>query len=202
MKPNPVDAGGMCARILDAAEALLRRHGLEKLNVVDVARALDMSHGNVYRHFPSKAALRAAVIQRWLHRVSQQTEIIATNDAAADERLVLWLKTLAIIKQRKVTDDAELLAAAGKIVRDAPEVLIEHAGLLTAQVVAILEAGLADGTLPGVADPRSTAMAILNATTRYHHPDMVANGGPLAEQLQGLAGVVALIMASLKRKPI
>ena len=38
-------------RILDAAEAVLRRHGTEKANVVDIARSLDMSHGNIYRHF-------------------------------------------------------------------------------------------------------------------------------------------------------
>ena len=48
-------------RILDAAEEMLRRHGVQKTNVVDVARALGMSHGNIYRHFPSKQALLDAV---------------------------------------------------------------------------------------------------------------------------------------------
>ena len=44
--------------------------GLAKATVVDVARALDVSHGSVYRHFPSKASLREAVAQRWLDRVN------------------------------------------------------------------------------------------------------------------------------------
>jgi AcrR family transcriptional regulator len=44
--------------ILSAAEEVLRRYGPAKTNVVDVARALNVSHGTVYRHFPSKAALR------------------------------------------------------------------------------------------------------------------------------------------------
>ena len=48
-------------RILQAAEEVLRRHGPAKANVVDVARALGVSHGTVYRHFPSKQALREAV---------------------------------------------------------------------------------------------------------------------------------------------
>ena len=54
--------------ILDAAEEVLRRYGPAKANVVDVARALNVSHGSVYRHFPSKAALREAVAERWLER--------------------------------------------------------------------------------------------------------------------------------------
>ena len=198
MEPNQSDAGAMRARILDTAETLLRRHGLDKLNVVDVARSMNMSHGNVYRHFPSKAALRGAVIHRWLERVSDQTATIACKDTPADQRLVDWLTALAVIKQRKVTDDAELLAAAVKVVRDAPEVLDEHAALLSAQLAGILEAGLADGTLPGVKEPASTATAILNATPRYHHPDMVVNGGPPAIQMKGLEGVLSLIMAGLK----
>ena len=52
-------------QILVAAEDVLRRYGPEKANVVDVARALGVSHGSVYRHFPSKAALRGAVTDRW-----------------------------------------------------------------------------------------------------------------------------------------
>ena len=49
-----------------AAEDVLRRHGPAKANVVDIARALGVSHGTVYRHFPSKQALREAVTRRWL----------------------------------------------------------------------------------------------------------------------------------------
>ena len=188
----------MRARILDTAEALLRRHGLDKLNVVDVARAMNMSHGNVYRHVPSKAALRAAVIHRWLERMSDQMEAVAAKEASADDRLTEWLKTLAVIKQRKVTDDAELLSAAVKVVREIPEVQDQHAALLKEQLVGILQAGVADGTLPGVADPHATATAILDATTRFHHPEMVANEGTPASQMRALDGVISLIMAGLK----
>lgn len=53
-------------RILETTEEVLRRFGPTKATVVDVARALGVSHGSVYRHFPSKAALREAVTDRWL----------------------------------------------------------------------------------------------------------------------------------------
>ena len=198
MEPTPPDAGDMRARVLNTAEALLRRHGLDKLNVIDVARAMNMSHGNVYRHFPSKAALRAAVIHRWLERVSDQMEAIARKHAPADQRLVEWLKTLAVIKQRKVSEDAELLAAAVKVVGDMPEVQDQHADTLIRQLAAVLQAGLADGTLPGVGDFQSTSTAILNATTRFHHPVLVASGGSPSDQMEGLDGVISLIMSGLR----
>ena len=199
MELDNTDAGEMRTRILNAAEILLRRHGPEKLTVVDVARALNMSHGNVYRHIPSKAALRAAVIERWLDRVAEQTDAIARKDGPADIRLGAWLRGLAIVKQRKVTDDAELLAASAKVVRDAPQVEQEHSARLTSQVAQILQDGLDDGTLPCVRDPQSTATAILNATFRYHHPDLVANGGPPDLQLAALDEVISLITSGLKR---
>jgi AcrR family transcriptional regulator len=193
------DAGDMRTRILNTAELLLRRHGPDKLTVVDVARVMEMSHGNVYRHVPSKAALRAAVIERWLERVALQTDEIAGRDIPADIRLAEWLTGLARIKQRKVVEDAELLSASAQIVRETPQVELDHSARLTAQVVKILEDGLKDGTLPGVGELQSTATAILNATFRFHHPDLVATGGPADQQMAALNEVVSLIIWGLKR---
>ena len=42
--------------ILNTTEQVLRRFGPEKASVVDVARALNVSHGTIYRHYPSKAS--------------------------------------------------------------------------------------------------------------------------------------------------
>ena len=201
MERQGKDAGDMRTRILDTAELLLRRHGPDKLTVIDVARVMNMSHGNVYRHISSKAALRAAVIQRWLERVALQTDEIAGREIPADIRLAEWLTGLARIKQRKVVDDAELLSASAQIVRETPQVERDHSARLTAQVVKVLQDGLKDGTLPGVGEPQSMATAILNATFRFHHPDLVATGGPADQQMAALNEVVSLIVGGLKRAP-
>ena len=81
-------------RILEAAEEVLRRYGPAKANVVDVARALGVSHGSVYRHFPSKAALRDAVTERWLASISAPLAAVADEEGAAPERLQRWLDLL------------------------------------------------------------------------------------------------------------
>ena len=79
-------------RILEVTEDVLRRYGLAKATVVDVARALDVSHGSVYRHFPSKASLREAVAKRWLDRLSAPVLKIAEASGPAPERLDKWLR--------------------------------------------------------------------------------------------------------------
>src|SRR4051812_40844340 len=89
-------------RILEVTEDVLRRFGLVKATVVDVARALDDSHGRVYRHCPSKAALREAVAKRWLARVNAPLEKIAEGSGPAPARLERWLRTMISIKHKKV----------------------------------------------------------------------------------------------------
>src|ERR1039457_876285 len=97
-------------RILEATEEVLRRYGLAKATVVDVARALDVSHGSVYRHFPSKASLREAVAKRWLDRVNSPLQEIADSTGPAPARLERWLRTMLAIKHKKVGDDPEMFA--------------------------------------------------------------------------------------------
>ena len=113
-------------RILEASEDVLRRYGPAKATVVDVARELGVSHGSVYRHFPSKAALRDAVAERWLAAVSEPLAEIANEDGAAAERLRRWLDLLVSSKQDRARDDPELFATYVEIAGESREVITEH----------------------------------------------------------------------------
>ena len=75
--------------ILDAAEQTLRRYGPDKTSVVDVAKALQVSHGSLYRHFPSKAALREAVTERWAARIADPLQKIADGTEARHRSLAV-----------------------------------------------------------------------------------------------------------------
>ena len=57
------------ARILDLAAEHVRRYGAARLRIVAVAQDAGMTHGNVYRYFPSKEALFDAVTEQWLKPV-------------------------------------------------------------------------------------------------------------------------------------
>ena len=156
-------------RILDAAQDVLRRYGPAKTTVVDVARALEVSHGSVYRHFPSKAALRDAVAERWLHEISAPLAMIAVREEPALERLRRWLDTLIAAKRDRRREDPELFATYVALAAQSREVIAAHVSELTGQLERILTDGAARGELT-TADPAATAHAIFDATGRFHNP--------------------------------
>jgi AcrR family transcriptional regulator len=60
------------ARILDTARELFNEHGLSRVGVREIARALDISPGNLAYHFATKDALVAALV-RELHALNAST---------------------------------------------------------------------------------------------------------------------------------
>jgi AcrR family transcriptional regulator len=156
-------------RILEATEDVLRRYGLAKATVVDVARALDVSHGSVYRHFPSKASLREAVAKRWLDRVNAPLQKIAESTGPAPAKLERWLRTIFAIKHKKVCDDPEMFATYLALAQEACKVVRAHKDGLVDQIAQILSEGVKQGVFQ-VADANATARAIFDATSRFHHP--------------------------------
>jgi AcrR family transcriptional regulator len=156
-------------RILEATEEVLRRHGPAKATVVDVARALGVSHGSVYRHFRTKAALREAVTKRWLDRTSEALLAIVAEDRDPEARLRDWLATLFAAKRRKAGIDPEMFATYMVLTGENGAAVGEHIADLTGQLTRIIEAGTADGTFT-TADPPATARAVFQATGRFHDP--------------------------------
>jgi len=156
-------------RILEAAEDVLRRFGPAKATVVDVARALGVSHGSVYRHFPSKAALRDAVTERWLARVSVPLAAVADEDGPAPERLRRWLDLLVASKRRMAREDPELFATYNELASEAREVVRAHVDTLVAQLAGIVADGVARGELQA-GDPAAAGRAVFDATARFHNP--------------------------------
>jgi len=156
-------------RILEATEDVLRRFGLAKATVVDVARALDVSHGSVYRHFPSKASLRDAVAKRWLDRANEPLCKLAAASGPAPERLEKWLRTMFKIKQKKVCDDPEMFATYLALAQDAREVVEAYKDKQVVLVAKILSDGVAQGVFE-IDNVKATARAVFDATARYHHP--------------------------------
>jgi AcrR family transcriptional regulator len=156
-------------RILEVTEDVLRRFGLAKATVVDVARALDVSHGSVYRHFPSKASLREAVAKRWLERVSTPLAKIAESPTPAPARLDRWLRALFAAKQNRVLQDPEMFATYLTLAQEACKTVKAHKESLIDQLALILSDGVKQGAFQ-VADAKEAARAIFDATSRFHHP--------------------------------
>ena len=98
-------------RILDTAEDVIRRFGPTKATVVDVARALGVSHAAVYRHVATKAELRDLVVGRWMETIIPPLRDIAVGPGPAPQRLRRLFDALFAVKRRRATDDPELFDA-------------------------------------------------------------------------------------------
>lgn len=191
-------AEGTLARgqILVAAEEVLRRYGPGKATVVDVARALGVSHASVYRHFPSKAALREAVTRRWLDRAHEPLEAVLASGRPAPRVLRAWLHALLDVKRHKALDDPELFATYSVLVREASDVADRHVQELTDQLLAILADGVQYGYFAD-GDLHVKARAVFQATSRFHDPGHAAEWSDPAIDTD-LDAVCDLILAGLE----
>ncbi len=187
-------------KILEAAEEVLRRFGPSKATVVDVARALGVSHGSVYRHFASKAALRDAVLERWLHRISDPLESVVGGREPAPERLRKWIDTLMAAKRRRLLKEPELFATYGILAADAREVVTSHVDALVGQAARIIADGVKSGAF-SVKDAETAARSVFDATARFHNPRHAAEWSDPGID-KAFDGVWSLIEAALTARPV
>jgi AcrR family transcriptional regulator len=166
---SPTDVPLTRARILAAAEDVVRRFGPDKATVVDVARALGVSHAAVYRHVATKAELRTLVVGRWMEAIMSPLREIAAQPGPAPLRLRALFDTLIAVKRRRAAEDPELFAAYRTLALDAQSVTAAHVEELARLAARVIRHGVEEGAFR-TADPKSAGRAVLIATSRFHHP--------------------------------
>ena len=166
---SPTDTPLTRERILASAEDVIRRFGPDKATVVDVARALGVSHAAVYRHVATKAELRDLVVARWVDATMPPLRAIAGSTVPAPKRLRQLLDALIAVKRRRAADDPELFAAYRTLAAGAQSITTAHVDELVALIASVIRAGVKEGTFRKV-DAVATGRAFLLATLRFHHP--------------------------------
>jgi AcrR family transcriptional regulator len=160
------------ARILEVAEEHFRRIGYHKTSVADIASELGMCPANVYRFFPSRAAINESICGRVVNEVADIAFAIARTNAPALEKLDRLLTAVhrhnktKLIKERRMHD----MIVAG---------IQEHWGIIKAHIermVTIFEAIIREGIEAGefeVEDPAEAARAVKTAFTPFFHPILI-----------------------------
>jgi DNA-binding transcriptional regulator YbjK len=82
-------------RIVDAATALFRRHGVDAVSIADIMKAADMTQGGFYKHFTSKDALRLLSAQSKPGKKRQVNQPMAVKS-----RYVSWWLIILPINHR------------------------------------------------------------------------------------------------------
>jgi AcrR family transcriptional regulator len=165
----PADAPLTRDRILAAAEDVIRRFGPAKATVLDVARALGVSHTAVYKHVATKAELRDLVVGRWLEATMAPLRAIVAQRGPAPKRLRKLIEALIATKRRRATEDPELFTAYRTLAVDAKSVVAAHIDEMVGLVAKVIASGIEEGSFRTV-DPVSAARAVLIATSKFHHP--------------------------------
>lgn len=180
-------------RILAAAERLFAEHGADGVSMSQLAAAAGVSKGNLFHHFPSKRALRRAVLQRACADFRALVEDLGRADLPSRARL-----------ERFVRDHTARLAARRDAVRLILRALLdadpEEARWLAHEVFgehfAALVARMA-GLRPRQADPVTAAFVMVAADVmRFLAGPVLAHlpeAGPVRDDARWARTLAALL---------
>lgn len=158
--------------ILQTAENLLRRYGNDKLTVVDIARALGMSHANVYRYFRTKSEILDAIIDEWLSKLERFVEEIAHRPVSASNRIEAIVLELHRKRKQKLREDAEVFETFRHIVEVRPDAAARRREKILRVFRRLIEEGIESGEFVRV-DSLKAATALKDATSLFLHPFLI-----------------------------
>jgi AcrR family transcriptional regulator len=157
-------------QIIAASQETLRRFGVAKTSVTDVAKLLGVSHGTIYRHYKSKKELLEGVTAQWL-----KDEIIAPLTAITKDQsysgegirhLKVYIETLIRLKRHYAESDAELFEMYARVTQESAEIIDKHVQHLIRHLSEIIQ----QENRFKFSNRDVVATAILQATARFHHP--------------------------------
>ncbi|AHM68611.1 TetR family transcriptional regulator [Paenibacillus polymyxa] len=154
-------------QILIATEDTLRRFGVTKSSVTDVAKVLGVSHGTIYRHFKSKAELLEGVTEKWLNEkiIDPLTEICQDSSVLGISHLKRYIQTLVELKQYYARDDEEMFEMYTRVTEQAADLIDQHIAHIVDQLADIIVRGGITAN-----QPPQLARTLFYATARFHHP--------------------------------
>jgi AcrR family transcriptional regulator len=179
------------AAIIDSAERLFRTLGYQKTTVADIARELRMSPANVYRFFPSKAAINEAICARLLARLDEAVLSVAHGPGSPAERLravfrLLQEQTRAMFfEQRRMHD---MVAAA---LEENWPIVAEHICVIDGAFRHIIVEGQTQGVFSRLLDPDEAARALHATCAVFTHPVLVEHCESKNDDLAAIAARMA-----------
>ncbi|MGC4406726.1 TetR/AcrR family transcriptional regulator [Rhizobium rosettiformans] len=156
-------------RILDTAAEQVRRFGEAKTNVVDIAKAMGLSHSAIYRHFRSKADIFDALAARTMAEEAELAARFVNADGSAGDRLRGLVLALHRSKRAKLGDDPEIHGLYRRIVTERPDLVADYARRMTVLVRQVLEDGVNGGEFH-IPELDAAAGVVRDAVTVFIHP--------------------------------
>lgn len=167
--PRQNDTSVTRAAILRQAQHLTEKGGVDALSVSKVAKALGMSHSNVYRHFASKEALMAEIATVWMADMQAACEAAILRGTTTRERLSALVRAIRA-ELFKRAEDLGALAIFRFVLDHRPDAAIAHHTHRRKLVVQVLKsAGWSDGP-----EADEAALTILDAFRFFTDPHAIS----------------------------
>jgi TetR/AcrR family transcriptional regulator, repressor for uid operon len=160
---NPLKAEIRRREILDAAQACFERRGFHGSSMGEICAQAGMSPGGLYRYFPSKESIIAAMAED-----ERRTATLAFQAVRASDNFLLALSQLcekfaeAYAEPSRAAFAAELMAEAVRNPKFA-QVAREAEGRIRAEVSDLLRAGQAMGHVDTTLDADEAAAVLMAA---------------------------------------
>jgi AcrR family transcriptional regulator len=163
------DALGTRELIAETARAHLRRFGEDRMTITGIARALGMSHANIYRYFPGKTAIIEAVLDRWLDRVEILIDELAAREGTAAVRIEGIVIEIHRRRRARFLQEPELFESFRRVIVSRSDAVAKRQAKIAAVFAQLIQQGIDDGEFRPV-DPAEAATVLEDATAFFLHP--------------------------------
>lgn len=149
--------------LLNSAEKAARTRGFDGFSYADLAADVGIRKASIHHHFPTKAILSQAVMQRYCDDLKAVCAAIEAAHSTGGARLVA-----VVDRYRTALNGGKslCLCVAFSTSRDSlPPDVIHHMhrfrAMMTGWLAQVFEAGQGDGSIADVRDPKAEAAATL-----------------------------------------
>lgn len=174
--PDSAETGTVQDRLLDAALTCFRRMGGKRTRIEDIAAEAGLARTAVYRYYPNKRAIVAALATRWLAEdETRLAEIARDHGRSPAARLQAFLLADAEATRRYLAD-ACLVEVLDEVIENLKAILLQHRSHVRRHLAGLLAEGSAAGVFR--ADPADAmAQTIDDLMARFHDLRLAADLG-------------------------
>ena len=154
------------AHILDVAQALVQTIGSNAMSYQQISEAVGIRKASIHHHFPTKADLIDALVERYSERFFALVDGILKSRHSGRQKLREYIALFEATLREGGQDKACAMGMLGAEARSLGAAALDRVKLFYAQneqrVALILEEGRRDGTLNFEGSPTATAGLIFS----------------------------------------
>ena len=149
-------------QILDAAETVFTKHGMERARMDDIVHESGLSKGSLYWYFKSKDAIIQALLDRVFIDEMRDAEALVNSQGSSSERLRIFIANVVqeykrFEKMLPLAYEFVALAARSKVIRQA---IVGYFKRYTAILAEIIRQGVENGEFKPC-DPDDIALSVI-----------------------------------------